>query len=47
MRGEEVVGLIDFDTAHPGPRTHDLGYAFYRLARNCSATATDSPTREQ
>ncbi|WP_370933243.1 aminoglycoside phosphotransferase family protein [Amycolatopsis sp. cg13] len=32
LRGEEVVGLIDFDTAHPGPRSHDLGYAVYRFA---------------
>ncbi|WP_409184363.1 aminoglycoside phosphotransferase family protein [Amycolatopsis sp. VS8301801F10] len=32
LRGEEVVGLIDFDTAHPGPRAHDLGYAVYRFA---------------
>ncbi|ATY15460.1 aminoglycoside phosphotransferase family protein [Amycolatopsis sp. AA4] len=32
LRGEEVVGLIDFDTAHPGPRLHDLGYAVYRFA---------------
>jgi len=32
LRGEEVVGLIDFDTAHPGPRSRDLGYAVYRFA---------------
>jgi Phosphotransferase enzyme family len=26
------VALIDFDTAHPGPRVWDLAYACYRLA---------------
>ena len=25
-----VTGLFDFDTAHPGPRLWDLGYAAYR-----------------
>lgn len=25
------VGFIDFDTAHPGPRVWDLGYAAYRF----------------
>ncbi|GIH03555.1 phosphotransferase [Rhizocola hellebori] len=27
-----VVGLIDFDTAHPGPRVWDVAYAVYRWA---------------
>ena len=27
-----VVGLIDFDTAHTGPRTWDLAYTVYRFA---------------
>lgn len=26
----EVVGVFDFDTAHPGPRLADVGYAAYR-----------------
>ena len=26
----EIVGLFDFDTAHPGPRLWDLGYLAYR-----------------
>jgi Ser/Thr protein kinase RdoA (MazF antagonist) len=26
-----VVGFIDFDTAHPGPRIWDLAYAVYRF----------------
>ncbi|MEV7117907.1 phosphotransferase enzyme family protein [Kitasatospora griseola] len=30
LDGEEVVGVIDFDTAHPGPRLWDVAYAVYR-----------------
>lgn len=30
--GERATGFIDFDTAHPGPRSWDLGYALYRFA---------------
>lgn len=30
LEGERVVGLIDFDTARPGPRLTDLGVAAYR-----------------
>ena len=29
--GEQATGLIDFDTAAPGPRSWDLGYAIYRF----------------
>ena len=25
-----VIGMIDFDTSHPGPRSWDLAYALYR-----------------
>ena len=32
FRGEEAVGAIDFDTAHPAPRTWDIAYALYRFA---------------
>ncbi|RKE19639.1 phosphotransferase enzyme family protein [Streptomyces sp. TLI_171] len=32
LDGERVVGVIDFDTAHPGPRLHDVAYAAYRWA---------------
>lgn len=32
MDGEQVVAVIDFDTAHPGPRRWDLAYAVYRWA---------------
>jgi hypothetical protein len=30
MRDGEVVGVFDFDTAHPGPRLWDVGYLAYR-----------------
>jgi Ser/Thr protein kinase RdoA (MazF antagonist) len=30
--GPRAVGLIDFDTAHPGPRLRDVAYAVYRFA---------------
>lgn len=29
---QEVSGIIDFETAHPGPRQWDLAYAVYRWA---------------
>lgn len=32
VRDGVVVGFIDFDTAHPGPRVWDLAYAVYRFA---------------
>lgn len=32
FRGDRVVGIIDFDTARPGPRAWDLAYAIYRFA---------------
>jgi hypothetical protein len=28
--GEEAIGIIDFDTLHPGPRMWDIAYAIYR-----------------
>ena len=30
--GRRLVGIIDFDTAHPGPRIRDIAYAIYRFA---------------
>jgi hypothetical protein len=30
--GKQAVGIIDFDTAHPGPRAWDVAYALYRFA---------------
>ncbi len=32
VREGTVVGLIDFDAAHPGPRMWDVAYAVYRFA---------------
>ena len=32
LDGARVVGVIDFDTAHPGPRLWDVAYAVYRFA---------------
>lgn len=37
--GERMVGLIDFDAAHTGPRLRDVAYAVYRFA---PLTAPDS-----
>lgn len=30
--GERIVGVIDFDAAHTGPRLRDIAYAVYRFA---------------
>ncbi|MBT3634788.1 MAG: aminoglycoside phosphotransferase family protein [Candidatus Marinimicrobia bacterium] len=30
LHGKEAIGIIDFDTAHPGPRVWDISYALYR-----------------
>ena len=30
LNGRKAVGIIDFDTAHPGPRVWDIAYALYR-----------------
>lgn len=32
LRAGRIVGFIDFDTAHPGPRVWDVAYAAYRFA---------------
>ena len=32
LNGRQAVGIIDFDTAHPGPRIWDIAYALYRWA---------------
>lgn len=37
----EVTGIIDFETAHPGPRIWDLAYAIYRWAPLSSGTTMD------
>ncbi len=40
LEGTTVVGIIDFDTAHPGPRVWDVAYSIYRWAPLNSATNT-------
>lgn len=30
LNGEKAIGIIDFDTCHPGPREWDVAYALYR-----------------
>lgn len=30
LNGDMVVGIIDFDTCHPGPKEWDIAYALYR-----------------
>jgi phosphotransferase family enzyme len=32
MKNDEVIGVIDFDTAHPGSRIWDVAYAVYRFS---------------
>jgi hypothetical protein len=38
--GDRLVGVFDFDHAHPGPRLWDLAYALYRFA---PVTAPSNP----
>ena len=38
---DEAIGIIDFDTAHPGSRRWDLAYALYRFAPMTSPTNGD------
>ena len=40
LDGNRVIGVFDFDAAHPGPRVWDLAYALYRWA---PLTRTESP----
>lgn len=30
IEGKKAIGIIDFDTLHPGPRLWDISYALYR-----------------
>ena len=32
LNGKKAIGIIDFDTAHPGSRSWDIAYALYRWA---------------
>ncbi len=38
LEGTSVVGMIDFDTAHPGSRVWDVAYSVYRWAPMSVAT---------
>lgn len=39
--GKQAIGIIDFDTACPGPRTWDIAYALYRFAPFTCPSNTD------
>ena len=41
LNGREAVAIIDFDTAHPAPRTWDIAYALYRWAPFTQPTNND------
>lgn len=52
LQGDRVVGVVDFDTAGPGPRTWDVAYAAYRwvplsdpVAAGVRGTAQEQPAR--
>lgn len=40
-----VTGIIDFETAHPGPRRWDLAYALYRWAPLSIGILAEDPDR--
>ncbi len=44
FRGAEVIGVIDWDYASPGPRVWDLAYLAYRLVPLSSVDHTDGFT---
>jgi Phosphotransferase enzyme family len=41
FNNDEAIGIIDFDTAHPGSRRWDLAYALYRFAPMTSPANCD------
>jgi Ser/Thr protein kinase RdoA (MazF antagonist) len=43
LEGTTVVGIIDFDTAHPGPRVWDVAYSIYRWAPLSTSTTANAP----
>ena len=47
LDGNRAVAIIDFDTAHPGPRTWDIAYALYRWGPLHSPDNPDGFGREQ
>jgi Ser/Thr protein kinase RdoA (MazF antagonist) len=45
LDGTTVVGIIDFDTAHPGPRVWDVAYSLYRWAPlTCAGAGATDPS---
>lgn len=46
FEGGHVSGLIDFDTASPGPRIWDLAYLAYRLVPFVTDAGDDAPAEE-
>ncbi len=42
IMNNEVIGIIDFDTAHPGPRLWDISYAVYQWSPLKSQDNSDS-----
>ncbi|MDG3009792.1 aminoglycoside phosphotransferase family protein [Rhodococcus sp. D2-41] len=43
FEGQELVGVIDFDTASPGPRVWDLAYTAYRFVPLTDPANPDVP----
>lgn len=44
FKNDRVVGLIDFDTASPGPRIRDVSYLAYRLIPFCEDAGANAPS---
>ncbi|MEO8827583.1 phosphotransferase [Lapillicoccus sp.] len=47
FQGSEVVGVIDWDYASPGPRVWDLAYLAYRLVPSSSVDHADGFTERE
>lgn len=47
LNNNEVVGVIDFDFAGPGPRIWDVAYALYRWAPMSALPSTDANSSVQ
>ncbi len=41
LDGDRAIAIIDFDTAHPGPRAWDIAYALYRWSPLTSPNNAD------
>lgn len=47
FKNDHVVGLIDFDSASPGPRIRDFSYLAYRLIPFGEDAGTGAPTADR